>query len=150
MQGRELSTDKSRLGYCAMANGNIVIGISRSDKVKDYVMEQGGSFFRQFILVSNGVLPSKFHLHGKVERRALARMSDDRLFYIESRHPETMWDFADALREYGFADAIYITGGKCHSFYRTADGKPHSIGDINQHPHPEYKKIVPWLVFKAR
>lgn len=150
MQGRELSTDNSRLGYCAMANGNVVIGISRSDKVKDYAMEQGGSFFRQFILVSNGVLPSKFHLHGKVERRALARMSDDRLFYIESRHPETMWDFADALREYGFADAIYITGGKCHSFYRTADGKPHSIGDMNQHPHPEYKKIVPWLVFKAR
>lgn len=150
MQGRELSTDNSRLGYCAMANGNVVIGISRSDKVKDYAMEQGGSFFRQFILVSNGILPSKFHLHGKVERRALARMSDDRLFYIESRHPETMWDFADALREYGFADAIYITGGNCHSFYRTSDGKPHSIGDMNQHPHPEYKKIVPWLVFKAR
>ena len=150
MQGRELSTDNSRLGYCAMANGNVVIGISRSDKVKDYAMEQGGSFFRQFILVSNGALPSKFHLHGKVERRALARMSDDRLFYIESRHPETMWDFADALREYGFADAIYITGGKCHSFYRTSDGKPHSIGDKNQRPHPEYKKTVPWLVFKAR
>ena len=108
--------------------------------IRNYAVEQGGSFFRQFILVSNGVLPSKFYLHGKVERRALARMSDDRLFYIESRHPETMWNFADALREYGFADAIYITGGKCYSFYRTADGKPHSIGDMNQHPHPEYKK----------
>lgn len=149
-QGKELSTDKSRLGYCAMANGNIVIGVSRSDNVKDYAMKHGGSFFRQFILVSDGVLPATFHLHGKVERRALARMSDDRLFYIESRHQETMWDFADALREYGFTDAIYITGGKCHSFYRTADGKPHSIGDDNQRPHPEYKKIVPWLVFKAR
>ena len=150
INGKELASDASRLGYCAMANGNVVIGVSRSDKVKRYAMEHGGSFFRQFILVSNGVLPTTFHLHGKVERRALARMSDDRLFYIESRHPETMWDFADALREYGFADAIYITGGKCHSFYRTADGKPHSIGDESLHPHPEYKKIVPWIVFKAR
>lgn len=150
MNGKELSSDKSRLGYCAMANGNIVIGVSRSDKVKQYVMEQGGSFFRQFILVSNGVLPPKFHLHGKVERRALARMSDDRLFYVESRHAETLWDFADALREYGFSDAIYITGGKCYSFYRTADGKVHGIGDNTEHPHPEYKKIVPWIVFKAR
>lgn len=150
LNGKELASDHSRLGYCAMANGNIVIGISRSDKVKDYVMEQGGCFFRQFILVSNGVLPAIFHLHGKVERCALARMNDDRLFYIETRHAETLWDFADALREYGFADAIYITGGKCHSFYRTADGKTHDIGDANQHPHPEYKKIVPWLVFKAR
>ena len=71
MNGKELASDVSRLGYCAMANGNIVLGISRSDKVKDYVEERGGSFFRQFILVSDGVLPAKFQLHGKVELRAL-------------------------------------------------------------------------------
>lgn len=140
MNGKELASDVSRLGYCAMANGNIVLGISRSDKVKDYVEERGGSFFRQFILVSDGVLPAKFQLHGKVERRALARTSDDHLYYIETRHPETLWDFADALREYGFADAIYITGGKCHSFYRTPDGKPHNIGDDIQHPHRSIRK----------
>ena len=150
MNGKELASDVSRLGYCAMANGNIVLGISRSDKVKDYVEERGGSFFRQFILISDGVLPAKFQLHGKVERRALARTSDDHLYYIETRHPETLWDFADALREYGFADAIYITGGKCHSFYRTPDGKPHNIGDEDQHPHKKYQKIVPWIIFKAR
>ena len=150
MNGKELASDVSRLGYCAMANGNIVLGISRSDKVKDYVEERGGSFFRQFILVSDGVLPAKFQLHGKVERRALARTSDDHLYYIETRHPETLWDFADALREYGFADAIYITGGKCHSFYRTPDGKPHNIGDDTLHPHKKYQKIVPWIIFKAR
>lgn len=150
MQGKELASDVSRLGYCAMANGNIVLGVSRSDKVKDYVEEQGGSFFRQFILVSDGVLPPKFQLHGKVERRALARTSDDHLYYIETRHPETLWSFADALREYGFADAIYITGGKCHSFYRTSDGKLQHIGDESEHPHKKYQKIVSWLVFKAR
>lgn len=150
MNGKELASDVSRLGYCGMTNGNIVIGISRSDKVKDYVLEKNGSFFRQFVLVSNGVLPTKFQLHGKVERRALARKGNDQLYYIETRHPETLWDFADALREYGFVDAIYITGGKCHSFYRTSDGKPHNIGDDDTHPHLEYKNIVPWLVFKAR
>lgn len=150
MNGKEFSSDCSRLGYCGMANGNIVIGVSRSDKVKDFVAGHHGSFFRQFILISNGVLPPKFHLHGKVERRALARMNDDRLYYIETRHPETLWDFADALREYGFADAIYITGGSGPSFYRTTDGRPHSIGDKAQHVDNRYKKIVPWLVFKAR
>ncbi len=150
MRGKELASDVSRLGYCAMANGNIVLGISRSDKVKDYVEEKGGSFFRQFILVSNGVLPPKFQLHGKVERRALARTSDDHLYYIETRHPETLWDFADALREYGFVDAIYITGGKCYSYYRSADGKFNAIGDSTEHIKKQYEKIVPWIVFKAR
>lgn len=148
--GKELQSDNSRLGYCAMANGNIVIGIARDEKVKDYCIEQKGSFFRQFILVSDGVLPGRFYLHGKVERRALARMGK-KLFYVESKGKETMWDFADALREYGFIDAIYITGGTDYCFYRTADGTVHDIGDKYKHPDGHKGKgIVPWVVFKKR
>ena len=148
--GKELSSDNSRLGYCAMANDNIVIGIARDEKVKDYCTRQGGSFFRQFILVSNGVLPGRFYLHGKVERRALARMGK-KLFYIESKGKETMWDFADALREYGFIDAIYITGGTDYCFYRTADGQTHDIGNKGKHPDGHKGKgIVPWVVFRKK
>ena len=148
--GKELQSDNSRLGYCAMANDNIVIGIARDEKVKDYCIEQKGSFFRQFILVSDGVLPGRFYLHGKVERRALARMGKN-LFYVESKGKETMWDFADALREYGFIDAIYITGGTDYCFYRTADGTVHDIGDKHKHPDGHKGKgIVPWVVFKKR
>ena len=148
--GKEIEADVSRLGYCAMANDNIVIGIARNEDVKDYVLEQGGSFFRQFILVSNGVLPSRFYLHGKVERRGLGRIGD-KLFYIETRHKETMWDFADALREYGFIDAIYITGGTDYCFYRTADGISHKIGDDTKYEDKHKGEgIVPWLVFKKR
>ena len=150
VNGKEIEADVSRLGYCAMANDNIVIGIARNEDVKDYVLEQGGSFFRQFILVSNGVLPSRFHLHGKVERRGLGRIGD-KLFYIETRHKETMWDFADALREYGFIDAIYITGGTDYCFYRTADGISHKIGDDTKYEDKHKGEgIVPWLVFKKR
>lgn len=150
VNGKEIEADVSRLGYCAMTNDNIVIGIARNEDVKDYVREQGGSFFRQFILVSDGVLPSRFHLHGKVERRGLGRIGD-KLFYIETRHKETMWDFADALREYGFIDAIYITGGTDYCFYRTADGISHKIGDDTKYEDKHKGEgIVPWLVFKKR
>ena len=146
-EGRELQSDRSRLGYMAMADGRMVIGISRSDKVKDYVQERGGSFFRQFILVSNGVIPSRFFLHGKVERRAIGRMGDT-LYYIATRHKETMWDFADALREYGFVDAIYITGGYDYGFYRTRDGVRHDIEDPSTYPPEKWKGLIPWLVFR--
>lgn len=149
MSGKEMQSDHSRLGYCAMANDNVVIGVARDEKVKDYVEEQGGSFFRQFILVSNGVIPHQFYLHGKVERRGLGRIGD-RLYYIETRHAETMWDFADALREYGFTDAIYITGGTDYSFYRTADGSRHGIGDVTKYPHTKWKGVIPWLVFRKK
>jgi len=149
MQGKEMSSDVTRLGYCAMNKGRTVIGISRFETVKDYIVEQGGSYFRQFILVSDGVLPPRFHLHGKVERRGLGRIGD-KIYYVETCHPETMWDFADALREYGFIDAIYITGGNEHqTFYRTADGIAYPIGTANDSiQHQPQSAQIPWLVFK--
>ena len=146
-EGVEKQSDRSRLGYMAMADGNMVIGISRSEKVKDYVLERGGSFFRQFILVSNGTIPSRFFLHGKVERRAIGRI-ENQLYYIATRHKETLWDFADALREYGFIDAIYITGGADYVFCRDKAGNRHDIGDTSDYPHTKWKEIVPWLVFR--
>ena len=68
-EGKEIQSDQSRLGYMAMLGGNSVIGISRSEKVKDFVQERGGSFFRQFILVSDGAIPSRFFLHGTLFHR---------------------------------------------------------------------------------
>ena len=148
VNGEERQSDTHRLGYMAMLGGNSVIGISRSEKVKDFVQERGGSFFRQFILVSDGTIPTRFFLHGKVERRAIGRIGDQ-LYYIATRHKETLWDFADALREYGFIDAIYITGGADYVFCRDKNGIRHDIGDAADYPHTKWKDIVPWLVFRA-
>ena len=158
IDGDEKQSDQSRLGYMAMLGRRSVIGISRSEKVKNFVQSNDGSFFRQFILVSDGVIPHHFQLHGKVERRAIGRLKEpsgkgddstiDRLYYIATRHPETLWDFADALREYGFSDAIYITGGDDYSFYRTQDGVRHDIGSTEGYPHMKWKGMIPWLVFR--
>ena len=147
VDGKELQNDRSRLGYMAMTGDRMVIGISRREAVKDYVVEQGGSFFRQFILVSDGVIPQRFFLHGKVERRALGRIGDT-LYFITTRNKETLWDFADALREYGFTDAIYITGGCEYVYYRDAQGTRHDIGNVADYPHKKWKGIIPWLVFR--
>ena len=147
--GKEHQSNAHRLGYMAMANGNNVIGFSRFEDVMEYTIEHGGSYFRQFVLVSNGELPPRFYLHGKVERCAIGRIGD-RLYYITSHHKETMWSFADALREYGFIDAIYITGGYDYSFYRDRNGKRHDIHNITDYPHKKWQGITPWLVFRKR
>lgn len=145
--GKEVVSDNSRSGYMAMANGNMVIGISGEENVKDYVISRDGSFFRQFPLLIDGVVASGFQLHGKVERRAMGSLSG-KLYYIATKYKETMWDFADALREYGFTDAIYITGGNDYNFYRDSIGSRHDIG-TKSYPHVKYKGAVPWIVFRA-
>ena len=148
VDGEERQSDTHRLGYMAILGNNSVIGISRSEKVKNFVLEHGGSFFRQFILVSNGTIPSRFFLHGKVERRAIGRIGDQ-LYFIATRHKETLWDFADALREYGFIDVIYITGGAdCYCYYRNSDGIRFDIGTPALYPHNKWAGIIPWLVFR--
>ena len=147
--GKVYADNASRLGYMAMANGNNVIGFSRRESVMAYVKEQGGCYFRQFVLVSDGQLPPRFYLHGKVERCAIGRMGD-RLYYITSRHKESMWSFADALREYGFIDAIYITGGRDYSFYRDAQGTRFDIHDPADYPHKKWAGTMPWLVFRKQ
>ncbi len=135
-------TDATRLGYMATVGNKTIIGIARSNAVMDYAKDNGGHFFRQFILVSNGEIPQRFHLHKKVERRALASMDGD-LYMVASRAAETMWDFAEALRKYGFEDAIYITGGDDKSFYRTSDGVAHEFGQDSTHAQK-----ATWLVFR--
>lgn len=147
VNGEERQSGTQRLGYMALLDNNSVIGISRSEKVKNYVQARGGSFFRQFILVSDGTIPGRFYLHGKVERRAIGRIGDQ-LYYIATRHKETLWDFADALREYGFIDAIYITGGSDYSYYRDKGGVRHDIGDPSTYPHTKWQGVIPWLVFR--
>lgn len=158
IDGEEMeSVDNRRLGYLAGADDNFVIGIARDEEAKEYVKKHSGCFFRQFILVSAGKLPPKYYLHGKVERRALGRIvkedsngnSVDVLYYIESLHKETMYAFADALREYGFIDAIYITGGNDYCFYRDADGIRHDISNPNKYPHKNAGQI-PWLIFRNK
>jgi len=144
------SQPSGRIGYLASADGNFVIGVARNERIREYIKTREGCFFRQFILVSNGKLPPTFYLHGKVSRRAIGRTIDDRYFFIETHNPETMWSFADALRSYGFIDAIYITGGRDYGFYRTADGTAHDfIHDIRQ-PEGVTENRIPWLVFKAK
>ena len=150
IDGKEMQSDVSRLGYCAIMNGNMVIGVSRSDDVKERVIDNNGSFFRQFILVSDGELPRHFYLHGKVERKALARTADDRICIVETRYPETLWSFADALREYGYVDAIYLTGGNESGFYRSPDGTAYFTEKAAAYRNDEHHGITPWLVLKKK
>lgn len=141
-----------RCAYVAVSpQGRAAIGVGKGDDVKKYTEKKGGSFFRQYLLLGDNTLPSKFSLHGKVERAALGRMNDGRLYYVMTRGKETMWGFADALREYGFMDAAYITGGDKYDFIRRPDGS-FKLGDKLREEYLEQRGrrlASPMLVFRS-
>ena len=125
-----------RAGFMAIIDGNAQIGIDRSRDIFKHVKKNGGSMFRQLALVSAGTRCDKqFILKGKVSRCAYARNRSGELFFIETVNPETLYGCSDALVEYGFVDAVYITGGSQPDlFHRTSEGTPHGTYiDDKQH-----------------
>lgn len=126
--GNELASGSRKAGFVTVVGDKWQIGISTEDSVKEYVKAHNGSMFRQFALVSAGQICEKqFALKGKVTRCALARKSGSGgIWYVETVSKESLYDFAQALADYGFSDAVYLTGGNSgNTFYRTPDGQPH-------------------------
>lgn len=134
-RGKDYATGNGRAGFVAIVGNKCIMGISPEDSIKDYVKAHGGSMFRQFALVSAGQICLKqFVLKGKVTRAALARMNGN-YYFVETIHKESLYDFAEALADYGFIDAIYLTGGSNEdTFYRDTRGQIHGKPNWNDKP----------------
>ena len=134
--GKMLAQGTGKAGFVAVTTKGWQMGISQEDSVRDYIISQGGSMFRQFALVSAGQICLKqFALKGKVHRCALARKPGAATaYYVETVNKESLYDFAEALADYGFIDAVYLTGADgTEPVYRDADGILH--GDLNVWKH---------------
>lgn len=124
--GKQIRGGKGRAGFVMVTEKGWQMGIPQSDSISDYVKAQHGSMFRQLALVSAGQICLKqFALKGKVHRRALARRpGSSTAFYIETLNKESLYDFAEALADYGFVDALYLTGGDDNkAYYNNGNGR---------------------------
>lgn len=127
--GEQLRDGKGRAGFVMATQDGWQMGISQSDSITEYVISRHGSMFRQFALVSAGQICLKqFALKGKVRRRALARKAGSpSAWFVETLDRESLYDFAEALSDYGFSDAVYLTGAdETEPYYRDSSGKVHS------------------------
>lgn len=125
VNGQLISKSNWRAGYFVILDGKAEIGIGRRADMRTFILDNKGSMFRQFALVSAGVkCVSQYKLKGKVERSAYVRMENNDLYFVETINPETLYGFSDALIEFGAVDAIYVTGGSQENlFYRDMEGK---------------------------
>ena len=54
LKGEPKAWGLSKKGYCASINGQITIGMADNSPLFEQATEEGGYFFRQYPLVSNG------------------------------------------------------------------------------------------------
>lgn len=109
IDGRRLAGGKSRKGYCAIIGGKVIIGIDDGYEVMNYCIEQGGSFFREYPLIVDGVIYEN-NARGKKERRALVAQGNS-IYVFESIDRESLYDFSTALLNSGVKNAINLPGG---------------------------------------
>lgn len=144
-EGEPLSWGGGRkLGYCAIIDGNITLGVSDNSPLFEQATEQDGYFFRQYPAVDNGVMASNNPKNASF-RRALC-VQDNRVCIIATFDRVLMNDFASILVKLGVKNAIFLVGGNADGLYRTKDKSLHLLGE----EYLKNNKNVNYLVFRAQ
>ncbi len=128
MNGKLCSKGDTRTGFCAILDGKITIGMAESTPLFEEAIEKDGFFFRQYPLVSEGVLINSGS-KGKSIRKALCSKGGQ-VFVVISESEESFHDFSQALVDMGIEEAIYLCGGRlARGWYKDIDGLVTSFGD---------------------
>ena len=109
LNGETLAKGSSKLGYCALINDTVTIGVDSATALYEEAIEKGGDFFRQYPLVKNGnIVENK--IKNKAIRRALAEI-DGHITVVATSSRESLHDFAQALVDIGVNTAVNLVGG---------------------------------------
>lgn len=108
VDGELISKGQSKYGFCAIIGNEITIGRQLQTKLFERSIENNGSFFRQYSLVSDGKLidiPPK----GKSLRRALCYVNG-KIMVVLTQDKESFHDFSQALVDLGVKEALSLPG----------------------------------------
>lgn len=134
LEGEPLAWGLSKLGYCAIINDTVTVGVADNSPLFEEATEKGGYFFRQFPLVDNGRLVEN-EPKGKSIRRAICDRNGE-IFIAGSNSEESFHDFAQALVDLGIDHAIYLVGSNSYGWAVDAEGQRQPFGN----PDPPKKK----------
>lgn len=109
LNGDLLAEGKSRKGFCALIDGQTIIGVGEENTYLDKAIESDGNYFRQYPLVSNGcqVLNKPQNI---AIRRALC-IWKERVVVVQSLDTITLDVFSNSLVKLGVNNAINLMGG---------------------------------------
>lgn len=146
LKGEPLAWGLSKRGYCASIDGKVSVGVAQNSPLFEQATEQDGYFFRQYPLVSNGVLVEN-ELKGKSIRRAICDRQGE-IFMVETGTIESFHDFAQALVDLGVDQAVYLVGSVAYGWAVDQRGEMYEFGNKNEytgrHRMPENTSYIVW------
>lgn len=141
LDGQRIARGVAKKGFVAIEENKITIGMGESTPLLQQVINNQGSFFRQYPLVSNGE-PIENKPKNKSIRRALA-VRNEQVIMIESKNKESFHDFSQALIDIDVSDAIYLVGGDAYGWYYSKEHVRNDFG-VEQSDLPENISYIVW------
>ena len=149
LKGEPKAWGLSKKGFCASINGQITIGVAENSPLFEKATEQGGYFFRQYPLVSNGKLVEN-EPKGKSIRRAICDRQGE-IFMVETGTTESFHDFAQALVDLGVDQAIYLVGSTAYGWAVDENGTTYEFGEDNYYTsHRRIHQNTSYIVWKRK
>lgn len=139
-RGELLAKGHSKYGFCAIVDSTVSIGRQIATPLFEQAIEQNGSFFRQYSIVSNGKLMS-IPPKGKAQRRALC-LVDNVFMIVESTSSESYHDFSQALVDFGVSEALSLVGADASVMWREESGQLQQSGQVFGDSYPLENYIV--------
>lgn len=140
-EGEPLSWGGGRkLGYCAIIDGNITLGVAENSPLFEEATESEGYFFRQYPAVDNGEMVENNPKNASF-RRALC-MLKGKVCVVATDDRVLMNDFSSALVKLGVENAIFLVGSAADGWYRTEDGSFYRLGNKAMKDNPNINYIV--------
>lgn len=143
LEGKMIARGTPKVGYCAIIDGKVTVGVAESTSLFEEAIEKDGYFFRQFSLVKNGVLEENAQVKNKTMRKALCDRNGQ-IFVAVSETDESMHDFAQALVDLGVDNAIYLVGShSAFGWYRDEAGERIYFGvDLHRQSYKNENYII--------
>lgn len=141
LRGKPLSWGLSKKGYCGIIGDQVTIGVADNSPLFEQATEVGGYFFRQYPLVSEGILVEN-ELKSQSTRRGLCEL-EGKVVVVETFTPESLHDFSQALVDIGTTNAIYLVGSSAIGWHRNQEG----VGVASGQWEPRVYKNVSFIVW---
>lgn len=149
LKGEPRAWGLSKKGFCASINGEVTIGVAENSPLFEKATEEGGYFFRQYPLVSNGKVVEN-ELKGKSVRRAICDRRGE-VFMVETGTIESFHDFAQALVDLGVDQAVSLVGSSAYGWAVDNAGTMHEFGEDNYYKgRRRMPKNTSYIVWRRR
>lgn len=149
LNGEPKAWGLSKKGFCASINGKVTIGMAENSPLFEKATEEGGYFFRQYPLVSNGQAIDN-EPKGKSVRRAICDRQGE-IFMVETGSTESFHDFAQALADLGVNQAVYLVGSSAYGWAVDEAGTIHEFGEDNYYTgRRRMPKNTSYIVWKRK